>query len=97
MNGNSKVAMNSSKKCHDDIPADLFTMAPPFNEMIQYIYATPVFAMVRYGKWDELIALNVPDTLHFYKILAQFGKGIAHARKGNIKEANAGYASSQLS
>ncbi len=93
MNGNSKVAMNSSNKCHDDIPADLFTMAPPFNEMIQYIYATPIFAMVRYGRWDDLIALNVPDTLHFYKILANFGKGIAQARKGNINEARANYAS----
>jgi tetratricopeptide (TPR) repeat protein len=93
MNGNSKVAMSSSNACHDQIPADLFTMAPPFNEMIQYIYATPIFAMVRYGKWDELIALKTPDSLHFYKILAQFGKGIAHARKGNIKEAQANYAS----
>jgi tetratricopeptide (TPR) repeat protein len=93
MNGNSKVALSSSKKCHADIPADLFTMAPPFKEMIQYIYATPIFAMVRYGRWDELIALKVPDTLHFYKILDDFGKGIAFARKGQHDEAAKRYQS----
>jgi tetratricopeptide (TPR) repeat protein len=82
MNGNSAVAMKSAVKCHDDIPADLFSQAPPFNEMIQYIYATPIFAMVRYGKWNQLIAYQVPDSLHFYKILDLFGKGIAYARSG---------------
>jgi tetratricopeptide (TPR) repeat protein len=87
MNGNSTVAMNSAKKCHDDIPADLFTQLPPFNEMIQYIYAAPVFAMVRYGKWNEMISYRVPDSLHFFKILDMFGKGIAYARTGKTEQA----------
>lgn len=93
MNGNSKLAMSSAQKCHDDIPADIFTMSAPFNEMVQYIYATPILAMVRYGKWDEMIALQVPDTLHFYKILDDFGKGIAFARKGKHSEAEKRYQS----
>ncbi|HSF44982.1 MAG TPA: hypothetical protein VLA58_03200 [Chitinophagaceae bacterium] len=87
MNGNSAVALKSAKKCHDDIPADLFTQPPPFNEMIQYIYATPIFAMVRYGKWNDLIAYQVPDSLHFFKILDLFGKGIAYARLGKADQA----------
>jgi tetratricopeptide (TPR) repeat protein len=87
MNGNSVVAMKSAGKCHDDIPADMFTQPPPFNEMIQYIYAAPIFAMVRYGKWNEMISYQVPDSLHFFKILDHFGKGIAYARTGKTDQA----------
>lgn len=87
MNGNSDVAIKSSVKCHNDIPADIFNMGAPLNEMIEYIYATPVFAMVRYGKWQSLIDMPVPDSLHYYSILANFGKGIAYARTGRMDEA----------
>jgi hypothetical protein len=88
MNGNSKVALNSAQQCHDDITPDLFAKEEaPYNEMIQYIYATPIFAMVRYGKWDELLALNIPDSLHYYNILGDFGKAIALARKGDVEAA----------
>jgi len=87
MNGNSAVALKSAKQCHDDITSDLFTAEAPFNEMIQYIYATPVFAMVRYGKWEDLIKLRIPDSLSYYSILGDFGKSIAYARTGRLAEA----------
>ncbi len=87
MNGNSEVAMKSSVKCHNDIPTETFGMGAPLSEMVQYIYATPIFAMVRYGKWKSLIDMPVPDTLHFYSILGNFGKGIAYARTGKLDEA----------
>jgi tetratricopeptide (TPR) repeat protein len=87
MNGNSDVAVKSSIKCHDDIPAETFNMGAPFSEMIQYIYATPVFAMVRYGKWQSLIDMPMTDSLHYYSLLGNFGKGIALARTGKLDEA----------
>jgi tetratricopeptide (TPR) repeat protein len=44
--------------------------------------------MVRYGKWQSLIDMPVPDSLHYYSILANFGKGIAYARTGKMDEAD---------
>lgn len=88
MNGDPEVALRSAAKCHDDISASEFTAPAPLNEMIQYLYAAPVFAMVRYGKWDELIRLQSPDSLLYYSLLVEFGKGMAYARKGDLARAD---------
>ena len=87
MNGDSRAALKSATKCHDDIPVELFEAAAPMSEMVQYLYATPIFTMVRYEKWDQLINMPVPEDLHYYKILANFGKGIAYARSGKTEAA----------
>jgi tetratricopeptide (TPR) repeat protein len=55
---------------------------------MQYISATPVFAYIRYGKWDELLKeKKIADSSIYLQILYAFGRGMAHARLGHVPEA----------
>jgi tetratricopeptide (TPR) repeat protein len=88
MNGSRKEAARYAAKCRDDIPADYYASASPFREFVHYLASTPVFAAIRYGQWDELLAIpDAPDTAVYQKILVTFGKGMAHARKGQVAAA----------
>lgn len=57
------------------------------NTYDQYLYAMPLFAMVRMGKWDAIIAdTTAPVTEWTYaSLLYDFAKGMAYARTGNIR------------
>jgi tetratricopeptide (TPR) repeat protein len=88
MNGNHAMAAKYAAKCRDDIPAEYFASPSPFREFVHYLAATPVFAAIRYGRWEELLAMpDAPDTATYQKILTSFGKGMAHARKGHVDAA----------
>lgn len=54
----------------------------------QFIYMMPVTARVRLGKWDEILSMPAPDQSWKYAVaLDNFAKGMANARKKNIKAA----------
>jgi tetratricopeptide (TPR) repeat protein len=49
---------------------------------------TELFSYIRYGKWDNILALpEIPDSIAYSKILLHYGRGIAQARLGNTKDA----------
>ncbi len=89
MNGNASMAKRSAALCRNLTTEDMHSQPAPTGEMLQYIYATPVFAMIRYGHWDEL--LNLPaaaDSSIYLRILFSFGKGVALARTGKLQLAD---------
>ena len=88
MNGNYGVAKKYAESCRTDITADAYAFPSPMKELVGYLAATPVFAAVRYGQWDEILAMpDAPDSLLYMKILTSWGKGMAHARKGEVSAA----------
>lgn len=72
----------SSIKAHKSVPAEYLSIPGPLGHFIQYVYATPLFSMVRFGQWQDILNTNVPDSLPYAKILSHFAKGIAFARTG---------------
>ena len=51
-----------------------------------------VHVLVRFGRWDELIAQSLPEDLDLYCSTAatiHYGRGIAHAAKGQLAQAHA--------
>lgn len=88
MNGNYGVAARSAQDCEEQVPLDYHHMEGPLAEFMQYVTATPIFAKVRYGKWEELLKEKAIDTSsHYLVILHAFGRGFALARTGKIAEA----------
>lgn len=88
MNGNYDVAIKSSEECAAKIPLDYHHWDGPLAEFMQYASSTPIFAQVRYGKWQELLKEQAIDTSsHYLVILRSFGRGFALARTGRIAEA----------
>ena len=88
MNGNYDVARKSSLSCEAEVSPEYHNIDGPMAEFMQYVYATPVFAYVRYGKWDELLKeKTIADSSIYLQILYSFGRGIAHSRQGHIADA----------
>jgi tetratricopeptide (TPR) repeat protein len=57
--------------------------------VLQHYKLTPLYARVRFGKWDELLTMQcpVPDA-PYPEAIWSYAKGIAMVRKGKISEAD---------
>jgi tetratricopeptide (TPR) repeat protein len=56
--------------------------------LVQYIYMTPVFVDVRFGRWEALLNMKQPEASQVYaNIIYRFGRGMAMAQQAKIREA----------
>lgn len=77
--------------------ADLLAAKQDFNLMIdpvwtslQHFYATPYYARVRFGKWDDILGLEQPDgRLKYANAIWRYARAIAFGRKGRVEQASA--------
>ena len=54
----------------------------------QYVYMTPFFTQVRFGKWDDILnAPAVPASRAYATAMWHFSRGLAQAGKHNLAEA----------
>lgn len=82
MTGNLARTRISSARAQKSVPAEYLSIPGPLGHFVQYVYATPLFSMVRLGQWQDILNTNVPDSLPYAKILSHFARGIAFARTG---------------
>ncbi|MDZ4699784.1 MAG: hypothetical protein SH809_08780 [Rhodothermales bacterium] len=60
---------------------------------LQHFFVTPMYAMVRFGKWDDVLAEPMPEAdLIYPRAVWQYGRSIALVRKGRLDEAQQAYA-----
>ncbi len=73
-----KVASNHS---HGD------AQQPAFSYLLK---ATPLMAMVRFGKWDEILAEPDPGpAMKFVQVARHYARGLAFVRRNDLKSADA--------
>jgi tetratricopeptide (TPR) repeat protein len=88
LEGRSEVALKAAADLQSKSDSNM--MLSPFGYIIQHLYSTPVFAMVRFGKWNELLQMPAPNqNWKFVTAMWHYGRGIAYTRKGQISEAGA--------
>jgi tetratricopeptide (TPR) repeat protein len=52
---------------------------------VQYISMTPLFVLIRFGKWDEILRMKQPDATQVYaNLLHHFGRGMSFTAKQNF-------------
>src|SRR5262249_36408069 len=81
MEGRSAESIQAARDAAKAIPADMLGMMPG----MAFFTATPLFAMVRFGKYGDLLAEPRPDPR--YPVLTAIwlhGRGMALAAKGRI-------------
>jgi tetratricopeptide (TPR) repeat protein len=88
MGGDYDKSKASAIKTSQSVPPQFLGISGPLGHFIEYVYATPLLAMVRFGKWEEALTATVPDSLHYAKILLHFARGMAFARTGQPNHAN---------
>lgn len=87
MSGRSELALRTMHEMAASWPEKF---PEEFASRMDPYYAMPMEVMVRFGRWDEILARPLPDaSLPTSRALAFAARGIAHAAKGEIDAARA--------
>jgi tetratricopeptide (TPR) repeat protein len=86
MEGDSKTAMDAAQKTADMVADDM--MREPGMGTLQHYKMIPLYAMVRFGKWDQILSFPEPaQDLLYPRGVWHYARGIAFARTGKTKDA----------
>ncbi|KAF2742218.1 hypothetical protein M011DRAFT_433351 [Sporormia fimetaria CBS 119925] len=89
--GQFKVAMDTVKRMEASIPEEFLRIeSPPMAHWLENFASVRVHVLVRFGRWDELIALPMPGDKTLYSVttaMLHYGKGVAYAATGDIRAA----------
>ena len=87
MSGRSALALQHINAMVAEWPADFIR---DYASVVDFFYAGPMEVMVRFGRWDELLARPLPpENLPISRALAHAARGIAHAARGDTAAARA--------
>ena len=87
LDGQSREAIQAADLLAAKQKFDL--MLDPTWKSLQHFYATPYYARVRFGKWDEILRLEQPDErLVYANGIWRYARAIAFTRKGKTEQAN---------
>lgn len=91
--GQYEPAMRAARELAAVTPEELLRIeSPPFANFFESYFALWVHVMIRFGKWQELIAEPLPEDPALWANLTatlHYAKGVAHAALGNVEEAEA--------
>ena len=88
MDGQYSKAIKYSYDTQNSVDSTWIDGGGFFGVYAQYMYMTPYFTQLRFGKWDEILkASPVPESRVYANIMWNFARGVAHARKHQFEEA----------
>lgn len=86
MAGMSNKSAETAEALRKNIPIEMLNV-PDF-VTLQHWYAMPWFNMVRFGKWDEILAITEPqDSFKHVKGVWHYARGMAFTRTNKLPEA----------
>ena len=78
-----RVAQELQSKLHADMARD-----PAMGGMIQHMQLTPLFAKIRFARWDEVLAEPAPpEDLPYMRVMWHAARTMAYAASGRLDEA----------
>lgn len=84
MEGRGRVSIEAARKLAAKVSPETVAEAPGF----QRYYTIPLFALLRFGKWEEILNEPRPDKkLEYLQTIWHYARGMAYAKKGNLKKA----------
>jgi tetratricopeptide (TPR) repeat protein len=91
--GNSRAALAAADELTGQLTAELLAIeSPPMADWLEAFVPLRIHVLVRFGRWDELIAQPLPENPDLYCSTAatiHYGRGIAHAARGQLAQAHA--------
>lgn len=80
LEGRSEIAIPAGRKLADNVPQDLIAGIP----LLEQFLAVPMYGLVRFGRWDEVLAEPKPRAKHaFATAMWHATRGMAQAHKGH--------------
>jgi tetratricopeptide (TPR) repeat protein len=88
MRANYAYSNKTSIECSNSFDTSFLSLPAPLGNFIQYVYMTPAFNNVRFGKWDAILDAAPVQEHHLYaNLLWHWARGMAFAGKNNIDKA----------
>lgn len=89
--GQFGTAMNAVEALEQEIPRELLAVeSPPMADWLEGFVSMRAHVLVRFGRWDEIIAWPLPDDENLYCVttaMAHYAKGVAYSATGRVAEA----------
>lgn len=86
MSGQSEQAINAARALTEKVTPEIVRDFPS----AELVLPTPLYALARFGKWDEILkASQPPKDLTYTTGIWHFTRGLAFAAKGELAAANA--------
>lgn len=89
--GQYKVAIDTVALVEASLPDEVLRIeSPPMADWLESFLSMRVHVLVRFGRWDDLLALKIPEDPKLCCVttaMVHYGKGIAWAAKQNADEA----------
>ncbi|KAF2083993.1 TPR domain protein [Saccharata proteae CBS 121410] len=86
--GQSKIALETVERMEQHLPEEVLRMtAPPMADLLEGVLSTRAHALIRFGKWNEIIETKLPQDQELYCVttaMTHYAKGIAYAATGNV-------------
>jgi tetratricopeptide (TPR) repeat protein len=91
--GQCRVALEAADELARQLTPELLAIeSPPMADWLEAFAPLRIHVLVRFGRWDELIAEPLPDDVDLYCTTAatiHYGRGVAHSAKGQLVQARA--------
>jgi tetratricopeptide (TPR) repeat protein len=89
--GQLEAALEAADGLERTIPEKLLRVeSPPMADWLEAFVPMRVHVLIRFGRWHELLDLPIPEDQDLYCVttaLLHYGKGVAFAATGRIREA----------
>ncbi|KAJ9245246.1 hypothetical protein DTO169E5_1113 [Paecilomyces variotii] len=90
--GKFQIAWDTIIQLEASIPEDLLRVeSPPMADWLEGFLAMRVHGLVRFGRWQEILDLDLPEDQNLYcatTAMLHYGKGVAYAVIGDIENAD---------
>lgn len=91
--GQSQIALQAADELSGQLTPQLLSIeSPPMADWLEAFVPLRVHLLIRFGRWDDLIAEPLPDDAELYcstTATIHYGRGVAHAAKGQVAQAAA--------
>lgn len=93
LGGQSKIVLKTAQQLANSLSEDLLRVqSPPLADWLEGFIAMQVHPLVRFGRWEDIIALALPTDQNLYCIttaMIHYAKGVAFAATSRVEEAKA--------
>jgi tetratricopeptide (TPR) repeat protein len=89
--GQSEVALDTVARLEASVPEDLLRVqSPPMADWLEGFLAMRVHALIRFGRWDDILALPLPADPELYCVttaMTHYARGVALSSTHRVREA----------
>ncbi|MDT7845770.1 tetratricopeptide repeat protein [Streptomyces justiciae] len=91
--GQSRIALETVAELEASIPEDLLRVpSPPMADWLEAFLAMRVHALIRFGRWADILRLPLPTDPELYSVttaMLHYARGVALSALGRVPEAEA--------